>query len=160
MKKLLNLSFVFGPVAVVLLLSFSACKKESSNKIELNGKWKASFTAVNQTAEFEFKSNNTYEYTLSGIDSATRKIGIISKQTGKYQLKDNRQSLTFNEVVYYSNKNGKPGLASGLVITAGKSTIDYSISFDDKENKFSLIYHCGPNELCTALFDRYYYYKQ
>jgi hypothetical protein len=161
MKKIYKLTFAISFWAIILLLTFSSCKKDSSNKSGLNGRWKASFTATNQTAEFEFKSDNTYEYSLSGIDSATSKTGIIAKQTGRYQLKDNKQSLNLYEIVNYSNKNYKPGPVSDLVTAAGNKTSDYSISFDDKENKFSLVYHCGPAEFCMPTnLQRYYYYRQ
>lgn len=162
MKKANNLTFATSFWAIILLLTFSSCKKESSNGSGLNGKWKASFTETNRIAEFEFKNDNTYEYALSGIDSATSKLGVIAKQTGKYQLTNNQQALNLYEIVSYSNKGGyKAGSVSDLVITAGNKTSDYNFSFDDKESKFSLVYICGPAEFCLPTnLQRYYYYRQ
>jgi len=160
MKRSLNLISVFGLLSGILFLAFSACKKDSSGGGELTGRWLASIPKSEQTSLYEFKADHTYEHTLTGTDSVTKKnLGIIAKEVGKYQLKD--KQLNFYDIVSYLNKDYKYGPVTDLVVSTGLKSIDYTVLINAEGNKFSLSRICGPNELCaTAYVPPFYYYKQ
>ncbi|MDN5283860.1 MAG: hypothetical protein JWR38_134 [Mucilaginibacter sp.] len=158
MKKLFNLTFVFGLCAVALLLTISACKKESSNGLNITGKWAAAITN-SQTSQFEFKSDHTYESYTTGIDSVTKKsTGIISKSVGKYELKNSR--LILSDMVGYINKNNQPGPATELLAANNTfNTASYNLTLNDQGNILSLFFICEVNGMiadCTPIKQTFY----
>ncbi|WP_183567944.1 lipocalin family protein [Mucilaginibacter sp. SP1R1] len=157
MKRLLNLTTAFGFFSCVLLLAFAACKKESSAGLNINGKW-ATVGAPKLTVHYEFKADQTFEASVTGIDSATQKpVGILSKTTGKYTLKNSQ--LNLYDIVSYANKNYTFGAVSELMVTDGPKTLNYSVTLNDKANMLSLLFICGPADDCTPSH-LVYYYKQ
>ena len=160
MKRSLNLISAFGLLSGILFLAFSACKKDSSGRGDLTGKWLAAIPKSEQMSLYEFKADHTYEHTQTGTDSVTKKnLGIIAKEVGKYQLKD--KQLKLYDIVSYVNKDQKYGPVTDLIVSAGLKSIDYTVLLNAEGNKFSLTYICGPNELCATVYiPPFYYYKQ
>lgn len=160
MKRSLNLIPAFGLLAGILFLAFSACKKDSSGRGDLTGRWLAAIPKSEQMSLYEFKADHTYEHTQTGTDSVTKKnLGIIAKEVGKYQLKD--KQLNLYDMVSYVNKDQKYGPVTDLVVSTGLKSIDYTVLLNAEGNKLSLSRICGPNELCATVYiPGFYYYKQ
>jgi hypothetical protein len=158
MKKLLNLTAAIGLLAIILLVTFAACKKESSNEADISGKWMAKYPNSQLTPLYEFKSDHTFEYSLMATDSVTKKnIGVISKTAGNYQIKGEQLNL-FN-IVYYENKNNQYGPAADLIITTNSvKTENNKIVLDDKKNTLSVYFTCPPNANCVP--SPIVYYRQ
>jgi hypothetical protein len=155
MKKSLTLATAFGLLAAVLLLTFSACKKETSSGLNITGKWAATVESSQLVTRFEFKSDHTFESSVTAIDSATKEtLGIMSKSTGKYEIKNSQ--LKLYDRVNYANKNNQYGTAAELVTTDAPKTSNYSVTLNDQGNTLSLLYICGPAENCVPLYSVYY----
>ena len=159
MKKTINLISAAGLLIMVLLISVSACKKESSKGLNITGKWASPITN-SQTSQFEFKSDHTFESSVMGIDSITkRSTGIMSKSVGKYELKNSR--LILSDIVSYTNKNNQVGPNTELVEVKGaiSNTSNYSITLNSEGSVLSLLYICEVNGMiadCTPSKEIFY----
>ena len=157
MKKSTSLNAAFIPLIVVLLLTFSACKKDAANSNNLVGKWQTIIPMSTQKSAYEFKSDLTYEHTLYVIDTVTKKdLGILAKETGKY--KRNGARLVLYDMLSYQSKDGNPVPVDDLKVVEGLKTYDYDIAITSG-NKLTLNHQCGPNELCAANYVPPFYYR-
>jgi hypothetical protein len=158
MKKKINLTFVGGLFAITLFFIFSGCKKDSSNELDITGKWVLKYPHSQSVTLYEFKSNHTFEYSMVTIDSVTKEvIGIASKTVGKYQVKN--QQLNFYDRVVYQNKSNQFGSAAELVVNNNSDrTGNYTIAKDDKNNTLSMFFTCPLNADCVP--SPMVYYKQ
>ncbi|HEY9197571.1 MAG TPA: hypothetical protein VIM77_14950 [Mucilaginibacter sp.] len=156
MKTKLTLIKTLGFVAVILVAVFAACKKEAaSGEIEITGKWaKVLFKGIQQ---YEFKNGNQFEFDIIAADSVTKKVlGYSYKYTGTYSIKNN--SLTIVNMAAYINSKNSYGPVTELVpVNTPQSTINYTVSLNNKKNKLSLYFTCPPNADCVPspiVFDK------
>lgn len=154
MKQFINPAKVLGLLAVVLLMAFWSCNKESSTNNELNvsGKWvvPAAFSKQGIQYEYNFKTDHTFESTVTSIDSVSKNlIGTLSKQVGKYKIQNS--VLTLYDITNYQNKNNAFGPTSELaaINTLIAVTANYSMILNADGNVLTLTYICGPAEDCT-----------
>ncbi len=157
MKKIANLNAAFTPLILALLFMFSACKKDAANNDNLIGKWQTIIPLSTQKSAYEFKSDQSYEHTLYGIDTVTKKdLGILARETGKY--KRTGAKLVLYDILSYLSKDGNPAPVDDLKAIEGLKTIDYDIAVTGG-NKLILNHQCGINELCTANYVPPFYYR-
>jgi hypothetical protein len=147
MKKTLTPVWAFGFLTAILLLTFSACKKDAAaGRIDITGKWtKTEFQGVTQ---YEFKSDHTVEFTVMATDSVTKKlIGYRYKSIGKFSVEGSE--LKMYDLTNFSNSKNSFGPAEELVPIDGPKTAIYTISLNSDKNKLSLYFTCPPNANCV-----------
>ncbi|HTE01121.1 MAG TPA: hypothetical protein VK668_17645 [Mucilaginibacter sp.] len=156
MRKIFIPASVFSLLAVVLVLTFSACKKDAAGgNVNITGEWaKAQFQGLEKYA---FKSDGTVEYNIMATDSVTKRvIGYRYKSVGKYSV--NNAELTMYDLKTFSNINNNFGPVAELVPVDGQKTITYTISVNSQKNKLSLFFTCPANADCVP--SPMIYYKQ
>ena len=160
MKKMINFNTVFALLAFASVLYFSACKKDASDSGGLTGVWSASISKTGTVSQYVFKGDMTYEHTFTATDTMTKKsLGIMTKETGKYQIKD--KTLNLYDIVNYLNKNKSYGPATDLERVDGLKTSNYTMELKDSRKTLSLEYICGPAENCLPTGTApSYFYKQ
>src|ERR1700753_2516461 len=94
MKTQLTLKNIFGLLAVFLILSLAACKKDSS-ATSLAGKWaNTQFASHDVIGQYEFKSDNSVDYYSYKIDTVSKQvIGYNYHFTGTYQFSGNTLTI-------------------------------------------------------------------
>ncbi len=154
MKHITNPAKFLGLLAIVLVTAFWGCHKETATNRELNitGKWivPAAFSKQWIQYEYEFKTDHTYEGTVTSIDSVSKKlVGTLSKSIGKYKIQNS--VLTFYDITEYQNKNHAFGPVSELAAVNNGyiRTLNYNMILNAGGNVLTLTYICGPAENCT-----------
>jgi hypothetical protein len=154
MKQFINPAKLLGLLAIALLMAFWSCNKESSTNSELNvsGKWvvSAAFSKQGIQYEYDFKTDHTFEGTVTSIDSVSKNlIGTISKRVGKYRIQNS--VLTLYDITDYQNKNNAFGPVSELsaINNLIAVTANYNMILNADGNVLTLTYICGPAEDCT-----------
>jgi hypothetical protein len=147
MKKRINLIAVFGFLAVVLLMTVSACKKDASpGNTDIVGKWAQS--QFQGTLGYEFKSDHTFKYYILATDSVTKKtLGYRSKTEGKYSIKND--SLKLFAMVTYATPGGSFTTEDKLQKINAADKTDYRFSFNDKKDRLSVFFKCPFNADCV-----------
>ncbi|SEO87874.1 hypothetical protein SAMN05192574_11517 [Mucilaginibacter gossypiicola] len=155
MKQFTNPAKVLGLLAIVLVTVFWGCHKETVTNSELNisGRWivPAAFSNQGTQYEYNFKTDHTFEGTVTSVDSVSKKlIGTISKRVGKYKIQNS--VLTFYDITDYQNKNNDFGPLSELVAINNiiAITANYNMILNADGNVLTLTYICGPAEDCSA----------
>jgi hypothetical protein len=153
-------TFTIMLIAFACLFQFS-CKK-SDNRTDadkLAGSWHTKYiyttTAANPVEYlnelFIFNADGTYEYKMYySYGASTQAAGYISKQTGKYRVKNN--AVEFTNISYYqpTNSTQKDAPENSLVIvTYANQSETWNYTFTSS-NEMTFGYRCGPSELCMA----------
>lgn len=155
MKQITNPAKVLGLLAIVLVTAFWGCHKETVTNSELNisGKWivPAAFSKQGTQYEYDFKTDHTFEGTVTSIDSVSKKlIGTASKRVGKYKIQNS--VLTLYDITDYQNKNNAFGPVSELAAVSNiiAVTANYTMVLNAGGDVLTLTYICGPADDCTA----------
>jgi len=138
---------IYSLLAVVLISTFSACKKDAADgSLNITGKWvKTQFQGLQV---YEFKSDSTVEYTVLQTDSVTKNIiGYTYKSIGKYSLKN--AELKLYDLQNFSNSKNIFGPASELTPVGGAKTVTYTIALNRQKNKLSVFFTCPDGYDCV-----------
>jgi hypothetical protein len=159
MKKALTLNRTFSLLAAVLILTFSTCKKDTSNRsINIVGKWSNNvFGSRDVIAQYEFKSDNSFEFYTYKIDTIGKNIiGYGYKSTGNYKIE--KSTLTMYNMVNFSNPSGNFVPVAQLVQGGGSSTATDTFTLNSQKNQLSFYFTCPPGADCIP--SPIIYYKQ
>lgn len=154
MKQITNSAKVLGLLAIVLVTAFWGCHKETvTSELNVSGKWiiPAAYSKQWIQYEYDFKTNHTFEGTVTSVDSVSKKlIGTSSKRVGKYKIQNS--VLTLYDITDYQNKNNAFGPVSELAAVNNiiAVTANYNMVLNASGNVLTLTYICGPAEDCTA----------
>ncbi|UOE48967.1 hypothetical protein MTO98_31685 [Mucilaginibacter sp. SMC90] len=154
MKQITNPAKVLGLLAIVLVTAFWGCHKEATtSELNISGKWivPAAYSKQWIQYEYDFKTDHTFEGTVTSIDSVSKKlIGTLTKRVGKYKIQNSVLSLY--DITDYQNKNNAFGPVSELVAVKNSAavTANYNMVLNTSGNVLMLTYVCGPTEDCTA----------
>lgn len=154
MKQITNPAKVLGLLAIVLVTAFWGCHKETvTSELNVSGKWivPAAYSKQWVQYEYDFKTDHTFEGTVTSIDSVSKKLtGTSSKRVGKYKIQNS--VLTLYDITDYQNKNNAFGPVSELAAVNNiiAVTANYNVVLNATGNVLTLTYICGPAEDCTA----------
>jgi hypothetical protein len=154
MKQITNPAKVLGLLAIVLVTAFWGCHKETvTSELNVSGKWvvPAAYSQQWIQYEYDFKTDHTFEGTVTSVDSVSKKIiGTSSKRVGKYKIQNS--VLTLYDITDYQNKNNAFGPVSELAAVNNiiAVTANYNMVLNASGNILTLTYICGPAEDCTA----------
>jgi hypothetical protein len=154
MKQITNPAKVLGLLAVVLVTAFWGCHKETvTSELNIAGKWivPAAYSKQWIQYEYDFKTDHTFEGTVTSVDSVSKKlIGTSSKRVGKYKIQNS--VLALYDITDYQNKNNAFGPVSELAAVKNiiAVTANYNMVLNASGNILTLTYICGPAEDCTA----------
>jgi len=159
MKKALTLNRIFRLSAILLVLTFSACKKNTEKgSTGIIGKWSNKvFNQSDIIGQYEFKSNDSVVFYTYKIDTVSKSIiGYSAKSIGTYKIEN--ATLTMNYKVSYANPAGNFVPISQLDQSSGPFTSVYTIVLDNQKNMLSLYFTCPPNADCIP--SPIIYYRQ
>jgi len=154
MKQITNPAKVLGLLAIVLVTAFWGCHKETvTSELNVSGKWivPAAYSKQWIQYEYDFKTDHTFEGTVTSVDSVSKKLtGTSSKSVGKYKIQNS--VLTLYDITDYQNKNNTFGPVSELAVVNNiiAVTANYNMVLNASGNILTLTYICGPAEDCTA----------
>jgi hypothetical protein len=154
MKQITNPAKVLGLLAIVLVTAFWGCHKETvTSELNVSGKWivPAAYSKQWIQYEYDFKTDHTFEGTVTSVDSVSKKLtGTSSKSVGKYKIQNS--VLTLYDITDYQNKNNTFGPVSELAAVNNiiAVTANYNMVLNASGNILTLTYICGPAEDCTA----------
>ena len=150
---------IFSLSAVLLVLTFSTCKKNTAKgSTSIIGKWsnKVSYHS-DIIGQYEFKSNDSVVFYNYKIDTVSKSIiGYSYMSLGTYKLENS--TLTLNYMVSSSNPAGNFVPVSQLVQGGGPVTSIYTIVLDSQKNMLSLYFTCPPYADCVP--SPIIYYRQ
>ncbi|HAL81246.1 MAG TPA: hypothetical protein DCO83_02605 [Mucilaginibacter sp.] len=159
MKKSLTLNLVFSLSAILLVFTFTTCKKSSTGGgIAIVGIWtNKAIWAKDIVQQYNFRSNDSVEFYEYKIDTITAKIlGYGSKAAGKYKIENS--TLTMYNMVSFSNPSNSFGPLIDLVQGSINANEIYTIALNSQKNQLFLYFTCPLNASCIP--SPIIYYKQ
>ena len=151
MKKALNLSTTFSLLAVLAVLTFSTCKKDTTSASRpLIGNWSKKLYADSAVMEqYEFKSNDSVVYYIYKIDAVSKSvIGYKYKYAGLYKI-DN-SIVTLYNMIYFYNPTEKYAAISQMA--GGDSYPSSTYKFELNSQKNTLTLYITPCSLALDCF--------
>jgi hypothetical protein len=155
MKKLPFAAGIAVLLTIIVILSFSACKKDySAGHINIIGKWTGSYKYDNTSLRlhmFRFNADSTVEVTVTLTEPASGKLlGYQYKSNGRFHL--NGESLKLYQLAAFYNSQDKSAVPpENLVPLPADTTESYTIKVNNSRTSFYFDYPpCPPNASCLA----------
>ncbi len=149
MKKERILNWTLSLLAILVVSTFSTCKKDTSgSSATITGKWSNSLIGTRNVIEqYEFKSNDSVIFDTYKIDTVTRAVlGYGYHSIGNYKIEKN--TLTMYNLVNFSNEAGNFVPLNQLVQGGGSGTETYTFALNGQKNQLSFYFDCPANANC------------
>jgi hypothetical protein len=135
-------------IAVILLLSFYACKKEEVASNPIYGEW-LHFYPWASTSTLKFRKDGKFESIVSVIDPTTKEIkGYLVRATGTFTLKSDSLYLQYTD--QYSSVEPKPSVIE-LTHYSSQQKATYYTEFSENNTKLKLSYKCPDGASCNGV---------
>jgi hypothetical protein len=149
MKKERILNRIFSLLTILMVLTFSTCKKDNSNGSgTITGKWMHNFIGNRDVIQqYEFKTNDSVVFYTYKIDTLTNVVlGYSYRSMGNYKIE--RSTLTIYNLVNFSDPAGNYVPLNQLVQGGGSTNETYTFALNAQKNQLSFYFSCPADASC------------